>query len=182
MGGGGTGGGGCPETGPTLAAVRYAHTHAHGDARTRAGRQWRSYVRGGTRARACAPVPSAAERQLFRVHTTGAGTEPASSIPRAVARRCGPHAREPVRGRPPPRRVTYRAVLYLARAFFLERRAPRTQPGPVKKPAKKQTPRRRRRRHGSQETVHMVRPGDRTLYQAHHRHGHDQHVGQQEVT
>jgi len=30
---------------------------------------------------------------------------------RAPRRRCGPHAREPVRGRPPPCRVTYRAVL-----------------------------------------------------------------------
>lgn len=30
---------------------------------------------------------------------------------RAPRRRCGPHAREPVRGRPPPCRVTYRAVV-----------------------------------------------------------------------
>lgn len=36
-------------------------------------------------------------------------------------------------------------------------------------------------RDGRQETVHMVGSGDRTLYPAHHRHGHDQHVGQQKV-
>lgn len=34
---------------------------------------------------------------------------------------------------------------------------------------------------GREETIHMVGPGDRALHPAHHRHGHDEHVGQQKV-
>lgn len=89
--GGGTGGGGCPETGPTRAAVRYAHAHTHTatHARARSGRRGRTYAAGPELAHA--HVPSA-ERQLFRVHTTGAGTEPASSIPRAAPSVWAPRA------------------------------------------------------------------------------------------
>lgn len=87
----------------------HTHTYTRGDARTRADRQTRSYVRGGTRARACAPFrpPNGSCSACTR---PGPGPSRPARY-RAPRRRCGPHAREPVRGRPPPCRVTYRAVL-----------------------------------------------------------------------
>lgn len=146
--GAGRGGGSRPETGPTRAASRPSGTHTHTHTRARGAHTHphahagRRYVRGGTRARACAR-PLRRRRQLFRVHTTGAGTEPASSIPRRAVDVGPTRVNQCEDDR---RRVALRTtVFFSARAFVGALVCPSAGPGfcdragPVKKPAKRGT-------------------------------------------
>lgn len=68
---------------------------------------------------------SAAVAAVRRVHTTGAGTEPAR-----YRRRWGPDAREPVRGRLPPCRVCPREYgnNYYGAAYRQLERRPESEP------------------------------------------------------
>lgn len=183
-------GGSRPETGPTRPAVRPSGTHTHTRARSR---------RTHAPARARRQTVRTRRDQSSRMRTGRCGGDGSCS----ACTRPGPGPSRPARYRrravdvgptrvnqceDDRRRVALRTVLQpsgvcvcasarFRRSFFFARFFP---VGPVKKRAK------HRRdiagHHGRQETVHMVRPGDRTLHQTHHRHGNDQHVGQQEVT